>query len=56
MKKPIRKDFFWGSLHVIVRDGMGETQYGLTVWSIERKWTIDIWTGDGLISLRRRDV
>lgn len=53
---PVRRDYFYGPLHVILRKDAAEGQYGITAWSIRRKWTVDLWLGNVFITLRRNDV
>lgn len=54
MYKPVREDYFYGPFHMIFRKDCTDNQYGVTAWSIDRRWTIDIWLGNKFITLRVR--
>lgn len=50
-----RKDWMLGRWHLIRRTA-DTTQYGMLLWSLQGKHTLDVWIGRTLWTLRRHEV
>jgi hypothetical protein len=54
-KKLAREDFFVGPVHIIWRGYKSHPQYGFLAWGSARRWTLDVWIHQRLLTLRRRE-